>query len=142
MSERQRDTAFLTRIISYDDSAERRTLAEKIERVQCDERCLTRAAWLMALFAALALAGMAYAAVFFYYPMSATQLLNQFAIKVLCAIALGSLFCLVSFLALRTVYRIELARHREECRCLAMKLIEARVAYGVPSASSQTLKVG
>lgn len=148
MSEHQRDTAFLTRIISYDDSAERRNLAEKIARAQCDERCLTRAAWLMVLFAALAIAGISYAAIFLYYPMNAVQFMNQFFIKVLCAIGLGSLFCLVAFLALRTLYRIELARHREQCRCLAMKLIEARIAYGIPaptdplSTTAPTLKLG
>src|SRR5437867_4053590 len=80
MSEHQRDTAFLTRIISYDDTPERRDLAEKISRVQRDELCVRRAAWLMALFASLATAGVCYAAVFLMYPMDVTQFMSQFVI--------------------------------------------------------------
>ena len=57
MSEQQRDTAFLTRLISYDDSDERHNLAEKIARLQNDQRCVKRAAWLLVLFIALATAG-------------------------------------------------------------------------------------
>ena len=128
MSEQQRDTAFLTRLISYDDSDERHNLAEKIARLQNDERCVKRAAWLMVLFAALATAGISYAAVFLLHPDNVMQFLNQPLIKVLSAVALSSVLCLLAFNALAVFYRIELARHRDQCRCLAMKILEARLS--------------
>jgi hypothetical protein len=127
MSEQQRDTAFLTRILSYDDSAERRELAERIARVQGDERCVKRAACIVAVCAGLAIAGVCYAAVFLLNPLNAMQFLDQILIRILCAVAVGSLICLISFLLLGLFYRMELARHREQCRCLALKIIEERV---------------
>ena len=127
MSEQQRDTAFLTRLISYDDSDERHNLAEKIARLQNDERCVKRAAWLMVLFAALATAGISYAAVFLLHPDNVTQFLDQPMIKALSAVALSSVLCLLAFNALAVFYRMELARHREQCRCLAMKILESRL---------------
>jgi len=128
MSEQQRETAFLTRLISYDDSDERHNLAGRIERLQNDERCVKRAAWLMVLFAALATAGIAYAAVFLLHPDNLMQFLDQPMIKVLSAVALSSVLCLLAFNALAVLYRMELARHREQCRCLAMKILEARLS--------------
>ena len=127
MSEQQRDTAFLTRLISYDDSDERHNLAEKIARLQNDERCVKRAAWLMVLFAALATAGISYAAVFLLHPDNVMQFLDQPMIKALSAVALSSVLCLLAFNALAVFYRMELARHREQCRCLAMKILESRL---------------
>jgi hypothetical protein len=127
MSEQQRDTAFLTRLISYDDSAKPRELAERIARLQGDERCVKRAACVVAVCAGLAIAGVCYAAVFLLDPMNAMRFLDQFLIRILCAVAVGSLICLTTFLLLGAFYRMELARHREECRCLALKIIEERV---------------
>jgi hypothetical protein len=132
MSEQQRDTAFLTRLISYDDSDERHNLAAKIARLQNDERCVKRAAWLMVLFAALATAGISYAAVFLLYPTNIMQFLEQPMIKILSAVALSSLICLLAFQTLAAFYRMELARHREQCRCLAMKILESRLSRPVP----------
>lgn len=128
MSEQQRDTAFLTRLISYDDSDERHNLAQKIARLQNDERCVKRAAWLMVLFAALATAGISYAAVFLLYPTNIMQFVEQPMIKILSAVALSSLICLLAFQALAAFYRMELARHREQCRCLAMRILESRLS--------------
>lgn len=143
MSEQQRDTAFLTRLISYDDSDERHNLAQKIARLQNDERCVKRAAWLMVLFAALATAGISYAAVFLLYPTNIMQFVEQPMIKILSAVALSSLICLLAFQALAAFYRMELARHREQCRCLAMKILEARLSRPlvVPIAESAQRRV-
>src|SRR4026207_1952740 len=128
MSEQQRDTAFLTRLISYDDSDERHNLAEKIARLQSGGRGGRRAAGLMVLFSALATAGISYAAVFLLHPDNVMQFLDQPMIKVLSAVALSSWLCLLAFNALAVFYRMELARHREQCRCLAMKILEARLS--------------
>ncbi|SRR5258705_9709985 len=133
MNEQQRDTAFLTRMISYDESPERRQLAQRISRAQSDERCVRRAAWLMVLFAGLATAGLCYAAVFLLEPLNIPQFLDQLLIKVLSALALGSFISLAGFMALGNRYRDELARYREECRCLTMKVMEARFGTALPS---------
>jgi hypothetical protein len=134
MNEQQRDTDFLTRMISYDDTPERRELSRRISRAQTDERCVRRAVWLMALFAGLATAGLCYAAVFLLEPMNMRQFLDYRFIKVLCALALGSFISLAGFIALGKRYRGELAARREECRCLTMKIMEARFGKQVPAA--------
>ena len=74
MNEHQQQTAFLRQCLLYDDTEERHKLEEKITRLQVDERCVRRAVWLMALFAALAMAGLGYAAVFLAdYPLVGKQ---------------------------------------------------------------------
>jgi formate hydrogenlyase subunit 3/multisubunit Na+/H+ antiporter MnhD subunit len=127
MSEHQKDTEFLTHLISYDDTDERRILAERIAGLQRDERCVRRAIWLMALFAALSVAGICYAAVFLFHPMNLAQFMMQFTIKVLCAVGLGSLICVLAFHAMCVSYRKELAGTRDECRRLAIKIMEERL---------------
>ena len=134
MSEHQKDTAFLTQLISYDETDERRILAEHIARLQRDERCVRSAVWLMLLVTALALAGIGYGAVFRLHPMNLEQFATQSGIKMLSALALGSLICVVTFLGLGASYRSELAKRRDECRRLAAKFLEAR--FGAPQAAS------
>ena len=134
MSEHQKDTAFLTQLISYDETDERRILAEHIAQLQRDERCVRSAVWLMLLVTALALAGIGYGAVFRLHPMNLEQFMTQFGIKMLSALALGSLICVVTFLGLGASYRIELAKRRDECRRLAAKFLEAR--FGAPRSDS------
>lgn len=133
MNEQQRDTAFLTRMISYDDTPERRDLNQRISRAQSNERCVCRAAWLMVLFAGLATAGLCYAAVFMLEPMNIPRFLDQLFVRVLCALALGSFISLAGFLALGNRYRGDLARHREECRCLTTKIMEDRFGKPLPA---------
>lgn len=127
MSEHQKDTAFLTQLISYDDTDERRSLAERIAALQRDERCVRRAIWLMTLFASLAVAGICYAAVFLFHPMDLTQFMMQATIKILSVFALGSLICIVAFLGLGRSYRKQLAGRRDDCRRLATKFLEAQL---------------
>ena len=126
MSEHQKDTEFLTHLISYDDTDERRILAERIACLQRDERCVRRAIWLMMLFTALAVAGICYAAVFLFHPMNFAQFMMQLTIKILCAVGLGSLICVLAFHAMCVSYRKELAGTRDECRRLAIKIMEER----------------
>jgi hypothetical protein len=138
MSEHQKDTAFLTQVISYDDTDERRILAEHIARLQRDERCVRSAVWLMLLVTALALAGIGYGAVFRLHPMNLEQFMTQSGIKMLSALALGSLICVVTFLGLGASYRNELAKRRDECRRLAAKFLEARFGPRADSAPQRT----
>ena len=125
MSEREKDTTFLRQCIVYEDSAERHKLEESITQLQRNGRCMRRAIGLMAMLVALATAGLSCSAVLLAdYPQNMTQFIN----KVFCALGLGSLICLMAFAGLAAVYRTELDQCREECRRLARKLLEGRVA--------------
>jgi len=124
MSDHQRETAFLGHIVIFDDSDERRKLEESIAQIQRDGRCAQRAASLMALFAALGAAGLAYGAILqenFFYGES------RFVIKLICEFGLASLISLVALVGLLIAYRKKLKRLREECRRLVMKLEESRL---------------
>ena len=126
-SEHQRETDFLRKCICYDDTEERHRLDERITQIQRDRRIVRRAVWLMALLAALAMAGLGYAAVFMVeYPVNVPQLTTRFLIKALCALGAGSLICLFAFLGLGVFLRKELDQKREDCRRLALKVLESR----------------
>ena len=128
MSEHERETEFVTRIIGYANTSERQTLEERMGKTRSDERCVRRAAYLMVLLAGLAISGLVYTAIFAAdLPLDITQLFPRLAIKALSAVALSSLACALAFLALGLLYRREFNRHREECRRLSIKLLEARL---------------
>ena len=128
ISDYQKETEFLRQCIRYDDTVDRHNLEERITQVQRDERCVRRAVWLMALLAALAMAGLCYAAVFMAdYPLNLSQFTTTLITKVLCALGVGSLICLLAFTGLGVVYRKELDQRREECRRLATNLLESRL---------------
>ena len=128
MSDHQRETSFLRQCICYDDTEERHRLEERITLIQRDERSVRRAVWLMALLAALAMAGLGYSAVFMAdYPLNVSQFTTRFAIKALCVLGATSLFCLSGFLILGVVFRNELDHRREDCRRLALKVFETRL---------------
>jgi hypothetical protein len=133
MSERQRDTEFLQWCIGYDDTAERHKLEARIAEVQRNETCVRRAAWLMALFTALAMAGLGYVAVFLAdYPLRLSQFTTELIIRILCAVGGGSLVCMVSFVGMGAHYRSELDQRRADCRKLATKLLESRLGPPCP----------
>ena len=124
MSEHQKDTEFLRRIIVYDDTEEHHELEKRIAQVKRDERCVLRAAFAAALFALAALVGLGYVALLeTNFPYNESQLF----VTVLCDVGLASLICLVGFSVLLMVYRNRLNRLREECRHLVTKLVELHV---------------
>ena len=124
----QRETAFLRQCILYDDTEERHRLEAKITQIQRDEICVRRAVWLMALLAALAMAGLGYAAVIMAeYPMNVSQLTMMLPVKALCALGAGSVTCLFAFLGLGVIFRKELDQRLDDCRRLALKALESRV---------------
>jgi uncharacterized membrane protein len=121
MSEHQKDTDFLRRIIAYGDSEEHRELDGKIAQVQRDERCVKRVALAAALFTLTALVGLAYTAIFDEsFPYNQSRLL----VTILCDVGLASLICVVGFVVLLMVYRMRLNELREECRHSVKRLIE------------------
>ena len=115
------ETAFLRQCILYEETAERHQLAQRITQAHRDERSVWRAVWLMALFTALAVAGL------YSFPESfpASQ---SFLLKGLLALGLASPLCLVVFLGLWLGYRKELNRRRVECRRFIAQLLEAKLA--------------
>ena len=97
---------------------------DRITQIQRDERCARRAMWLMALLAALALAGLCYAAIFSDdYPERTSQFVMRFVVQTFGALGLASMICMVAFLGLRMIYRMKLDQRREECRQLVKKLL-------------------
>jgi hypothetical protein len=124
MSEHQRETEFLRHCISYDESPERQKLDERLTQIQRDERCVRRAVWLMFLLAALAVAGLGYAAVLLEnFPRDTSHLI----IKIISALGLASMICLVTFAGLRIIYRMKLDQRHEDCRQLVTRLLKSRL---------------
>ena len=127
-SEHERETAFLRRCIKYDLSATGRQLDERITRVQRDERCLRRAAWLMAMVALAATAGLGYGALLLDdFPSRISVFTSLFVIKIFCALGIGSLICLLAFIGVGLFHRKELNQRREECRRLVSQLLESHL---------------
>ncbi|HEV2392207.1 MAG TPA: hypothetical protein VG146_07565 [Verrucomicrobiae bacterium] len=124
MSTHQTETAFLRRIILYDDGEERRKLETSIAQVQRDQRCVQRVAYVMAPFPLLAIAGVFYAEILQEgFPYSGFGL----GLRLLCVLGLASLICLAGFAGLLTVYRLKLNRLRKECLQLVNGLLESRL---------------
>jgi hypothetical protein len=128
MSEHQTHTKFLRQCLLYDDSSERRQLEARLIRVQCDLRCVQRAAWLMALLTMLAVAGFGYGAVLVEGFPYTTQ---QSIINIMCALGVGSLISLLTFACLGIVYRWKLDQQREKCRAHVTRLLESRLGKPV-----------
>ena len=106
MNDRQRQTEFLRQCILYDGSTASQKLAESIRHLQHNERCVGRAVWLMILSGALALAGLAYLAVFIEdFPGNIPGFMTRFITQIFCVMGLSSLICLPVFLSLQAVYR-------------------------------------
>lgn len=130
MNEHQKETTFLSHIIRYDDSDEGRKLQQSIAQVQRDQCCVQRVASVMALFPALALAGVAYEIV----------LQNNFpydgphrGLRLLCEVGLASLISLMAFAGLLMGYRVKLKRLRDQCRRLVTHVLESRLGTPHPT---------
>lgn len=127
MSDDQQETAFLKHCIGYDDTDERYWLDERLTQIERDQLCVRRSVWLMTLLAAMAIASLCYAAVFFAEdPINLPQLADLILIKAVCALGAGSLFCLFGFLILGRLFRKELNRRREDCRRLVLKVLDSQ----------------
>ena len=128
MSDHQRHTEFLRECIRYDESARRQELMEEIARIQRDARCVSRAVWLMAVLAALAVFGLGYGVILVNnFPNNFPQyILNTFGV-----LAVSWLVCILAFAGLGVVYRWKLDRRREECRQIVKRLLESRLGRTV-----------
>ena len=128
MSDHEKHTEFLRQCLLYDESTRRQELHERITRIQRDARCVRRAVWLMAMLIALVAAGLSYEAILVdNFPYNLPQLI----INLVCALGIGSLISLLTFMGLGMVYRWKLDQHRDECRELVAKLLESRLGKPV-----------
>jgi hypothetical protein len=135
INEHQKQTAFLRRCLLYEDTDASRKLANKMTQIQHDERSVRRAAWLVAVLAALATAGIGYSAVLMEnYPNGTSGSVPPLIVKGCFGLGLGSLICLLSFLGLAIAYRRNLDDQREECRALVTRLLESRLGQPVTAA--------
>jgi hypothetical protein len=124
MSEHQKQTAFLRRLICCEDIGEHRDLEAQLAKAERDESVIRCAIRLVALVAGLALAGYCYAAVFLPdFPQDK----SHFILKFFCVLGLGSLICLVCFFGAWFWHRSLLNRLREECRRLVTAILERRL---------------
>ena len=141
MSEHQKHTEFLRHCLRYGESAEHQALEEKITQIQRDERCVQRAVWLMAIFTALAVAGLGYPVILVEgFPYN----VPQFTLNLVCALGVASFICLLLFVGLGMAYRRKLDQRREECRQLVTKLLASRLGRPVatPPRDRQDNRVG
>jgi len=132
MNEHQRETAFLRECIRYAESPEHQSVEKEIVQIQRDERCIQRAAWLMATLTVLAVAGVGYPAILVErFPYNTPRLI----IEIICALGLASMICLVVFVGLGMAYRKKLNHRREQCRQLITRLFESRLGQPVATPS-------
>ena len=130
MRDHHKQTEFLKHCLRYDESAGRQDLAQEITRIQREERCVRRAAWLMAVLAALTMAGLLYPAILLEnFPYSAPA----FIVNFVCALGAASLISLLAFLVLGMVYRRKLDKRREESRQIVTRLLESRLGNAAAS---------
>jgi len=137
MSEHQRETDFLRHCISYDESPERQKLDARLTQILRDERCVRRAVWLMSVLAALALTGLCFAT---FLTENISQDTSHLIIKVISALGLASMICLVAFVGLRLIYRMKLDQRREECRQLVTSLLESRLGKPITTRRRPALR--
>jgi hypothetical protein len=124
MTDHQRETAFLRHLIAFDNTKERHALEASIAQVQRDARCVQRVTSAAAWVAILAVAGLSYGAILdqnFRYAES------QLFIRILCDVGLAAVISVLSFTGLLILYRRKLNHLREECRQLAVKVLESRL---------------
>src|SRR5262245_4672182 len=102
MSERQKQAEFLKSLISLASPAIKRELQERIEKAEHDETCVRAAFTLVSLFGGFAIAGLAYCSVLHpeFFDNSTPTL-----VKIFCALALGSVICMLVFLCCWLWYR-------------------------------------
>lgn len=121
MRERQKETAFLRGLIRLEDTEAGRRLQERITKAECDEKCIRRALFVVALVGLLSLSGLCYSAVFL---QDFFQNSSHLVIKFFSASGLGSLLCFGGFLFYWIRYRRASNHLHGECRRFVMGFLE------------------
>ena len=109
MRDYDEQTAFLRRMLSYDESAESQKIADAITRVQQDQACVLKAlcgvGLIDALFVALSQADF-------------IQADPAIRLRIVCVGALAGVICLLAFAGVLLFYRWKLNGLRDKCRHL------------------------
>jgi hypothetical protein len=135
--------ARLRRRILQDESGGRQELAEEIAKIQRKARCVRRAAGLMALLTAFAVAGFGYPTILLEnFPNRAPRIV----LNLICALGVGSLISLLAFAGLGMVYRKKLGWREEARRQMVARLFEPPLVQAdtapLPSAPDRATGVG
>ena len=126
--EHQREMTFLRTLMLYDTTDERHIREENIERAERSERCVRRAMYLMAVLAAMSVAGLVYSVILLEeLPPNQSQLI----LRVFCVIGLAAVVSFLTFVAFWRIAHGNLNDQRDECRRLVSKIVESRL--GKPS---------
>jgi hypothetical protein len=118
MSDYNDETAFLRRLLSYDESFESKNVEQMIARLQRDRACVLKAAWTMGLLAVLS--SIISQSEFF-------QSGSPMRLRVVCVAGLAALICFSAFAVMLVIYRARLNGLRDKCRGLIGKLVETQV---------------
>jgi len=136
----QRVTGLLKHPIDSNDLLQHRKLVEKITQVERDERCVQRVVLLTSGFAALTVVGLGYGLILQEGFAAGAP---SFVARLLCEIALASLFSLVGVVSLWLVYRSKLNGLTRDCRRLVAQLLEYREWSSFPDGpTEENNKVG
>ena len=127
LTDYNKETAFLTEILFYDQSCESKHMDERIARAHREHACVRNAACTAAAFALLTL-------IFSRTDFFQTE--SKLRLWALSVVGLAAIICLVAFLCILVVYRVRLARLRDECRSLIKKLLETRLSMQEQIAAS------
>jgi hypothetical protein len=128
MSDNERETDFLGHCLLYDDSGDGHQLQQRITQVKQEERCVRRALKWLLLAALLAFSGLCYSMLFMpEHPGTVSPIARQVITDTLLVFGMGSLICMLGFCIMIFIYRRELATRREQCRQMALKLLESRL---------------
>jgi|SRR4051812_35996897 hypothetical protein len=120
MSEDQRETAFLKKLLNNDPREERQQFESCLTKAQGDEQCVKRAMAIMLRLMFVSLAGLAYTALLLQHvPDKYFDLI----VKGFCVLGLGSIISFVWFFCVWLSQRDELNRKREECRQFIERVI-------------------
>lgn len=135
MSEHQKQTAFLKKLLLHDDTLENRMLCERLTQIEHSERCTQCACRLVGLIALLGLAGLGYAAVLLpqFFDNS-----THFIVRLCSALGLGSAACFAAFLVLWYSYRRAANRLHAQCRIVIAKMWAAK--FPEPAGSAPVIR--
>lgn len=124
MSEYQKQSDFLRKLVMYDDTPENRALCERLSVVERSEKCTQCACRLVGLIALLGLSGLGYAAVLLpqFFDNS-----THFIVRLCGALGLGSGLCLAVFLGLWYSYRRAANRLHAQCRLSISKMLAQKI---------------
>ena len=121
MSDHQKDTEFLKRLIHCEDSETSRQLESRISEAETRERIVRCALAQVAILAALAISGLCYAAILLPdFPQNRSQLI----LKIFLALALASGISLVTYLGVWIRCRFALNGLRDQCRDFISSALE------------------